>query len=252
MKIKEIFKLYINTFKNANYFKESGMINTVDYVPLDYGFFPLGSGILTKKNSEMKYANINENCIMVLGNDFGTHNKYYIKDCIDNNNRENPRKNSTIRNLISTDKKNGLLIDADVNIENVFFTNFHVGLRNDSDNDNLPKEKKVTNIKRQVVLSDEYSKNCIKFLEMQIGLINPKIIICLGHEVRIALSKMSDAFNQWEGKSLTINELYNDENDKFVIQKENRYYVLIPHPCYLKNLMPYFSRITSKIKQLNN
>ena len=83
---------------------------------LDFGFFPLGSGILHENKSHINKAAIDDDCVMVLGNDFGTVN-YLETKC--KNNRENTSK--TIANLMR----------LDLNLDTTFFTNFYLGLRND-------------------------------------------------------------------------------------------------------------------------
>jgi hypothetical protein len=70
MKIQQLFNELDVMSKNADpIFEESGMKNLYDR--LDFGFFPLGSGILSER-SKVDEAEIKENGIMVLGNDFGT------------------------------------------------------------------------------------------------------------------------------------------------------------------------------------
>lgn len=75
MQIKQLFKELKNASTDVKVFDNSGMLN--EFNKLDYGFFPLGSGILTE-NSKTEEAEIEEGGIMVLGNDFGT--KSYIEN----------------------------------------------------------------------------------------------------------------------------------------------------------------------------
>ena len=51
MQIKQLFKELKNVSIDAKVFHNSGMLN--EFNRLDYGFFPLGSGILTE-NSKIK------------------------------------------------------------------------------------------------------------------------------------------------------------------------------------------------------
>ena len=67
MKIKNVFDGYKDFIKkypeSKEIFKNSGMVN--DFGKLDFGFFPLGSGILTE-NSKINIAEIEEKGILVL------------------------------------------------------------------------------------------------------------------------------------------------------------------------------------------
>ncbi len=67
---------------------------TNDFAKLDYGFFPLGSGILAE-NSKIDIAKMDNCKIMVLGNDFGT--KAYLNKI---KNHKEEETNPTIRYLI--------------------------------------------------------------------------------------------------------------------------------------------------------
>ena len=103
MEIKTLFDIYkemITTNTEAKtILRNSAMIN--EYKKLDFGFFPLGSGILTDK-SKIDEASIKTCDVMVLGNDFGTVS--YLKNKCKNNRENNSR---TIDNL----QKIGLKIE---------------------------------------------------------------------------------------------------------------------------------------------
>jgi uracil-DNA glycosylase family 4 len=159
-KLKEIAVL--ENVENAFY--NSGMENIFDY--LDYGFFPLGKGILSKEHKSIQ--DIQENHVMVLGNDFGTKD-YLIKQCPD---RSEKQSNPTIKNLTT-------LLNLDLN--NTFFTNINLGVRYEG-----------TNIKRAKDLTEEYQKICFDFFVNQLNIINPKTIICLGHDVRKNLYQLNN------------------------------------------------------------
>ena len=111
MKVKYLFAAYdqhITAIPNsAAIFEQSGMVN--EFGKLDFGFFPLGSGILTDK-SKIEEAEIETCHIMILGNDFGTQD-YVENKCPD---KKEKKTNSTIKNLFSLDLK----------AEKTFFTNF--------------------------------------------------------------------------------------------------------------------------------
>ncbi len=191
------------------YFQNSGMTNK--YKKLKQGFFPLGKGILSEdKTSDRNFKT------MVLGNDFGTET--YLTECIKMKKCESYKKSPTIRNL----KK---LWELD--FHETFFTNFHLGVRTDG-----------TNTQRAIPLTKEFQNFCYEFFLKQLMTINPKLVICLGQEVRLALINKSDAFSLWKPKSISIKKLYEREHFKInIADKElgNRTFILIPHPCDSRN-----------------
>lgn len=216
MKINELFEVYQTLITNQDntekYFKDSGMINSSEV--LDYGFFPLGSGILNDK-SEISKAKIEDNLIMVLGNDFGTVS-YLNEKCI---NKREPETNKTIKNL----KSLGL------NTDKTFFTNLFLGVRNDR------KFIGTTNINKTIKFSKEYKEMCFNFFLVQLELINPSIVICLGKEVGKFISEKYKEFINFKLTNTNFNNLFND--NKFVVHTKNNYlgdrkFILIPHPSY--------------------
>lgn len=187
-------------------FHNSGMENEAQV--LDYGFFPLGNGILTSKKIKPQ--------IMILGNDFGT--KDYLSECILNGNKESDTKYPTIRNL-----KNRL----GIYVNYAFFTNLHLGVRTSG-----------SNIKRIKPLSKEYKEFCFQFFIKQLNFIKPKVVICLGHDVRKTLCEASPLFSKWKGNSISIKSLYEFDNFHLDIYDKtigNRKFILIPHPCDTRN-----------------
>jgi hypothetical protein len=111
MRISELFKRYFKALeKTSNIieaFERSEM--KMDVQKLEYGFFPLGSGILLDNKSKLEIAEIETCEIMVLGNDFGTE-KYINEKCP--NNKEK-KTNPTIKNLLKLNMNN----------ETTFYTN---------------------------------------------------------------------------------------------------------------------------------
>jgi hypothetical protein len=209
--------------KIQQYFQDSGIINRFD--ELKYGFFPLGNGVLSsEENPDKKFK------IMILGNDFGTND--YLESCINNEQSESD-KNPTIRNL----KK---LLGS--KIDETFFTNFHLGVR-----------YKGTNTKRDVPVSKSFQDICYSFFLKQLDFINPEIIICLGQEVRDALISQSEVFSLWKSKNISIKKLY--ETDKYFIDIKdselgNRQFIIVTHPCDLRNFKPeYIGKIQSIISK---
>lgn len=197
MKIKCLFDLYKdfieqNPTSNVS-FTESGMVN--DYAKLYFGFFPLGSGILTQ-NSKIDIAEINDCKVMVLGNDFGTVD-YVENDCPNN---EEKKTNPTLRNLFELD------LDKDT----TFFTNLYLGLR---------KEGKNTDPK---TLTVEYKKLCFAFFKIQLDFMNPQTVLCLGREVRQSLLSFSSVFS-----NLTKVDNTSITSDEFFGQRK---FIFIPHP----------------------
>lgn len=163
---------------------------------------------------------------MILGNDFGTNE--YLKKCIENGNREKA-SNPTIRNLLSN------LTEDD--IKNTFFTNFYLGVR-----------EKGTNTKRFQHLTDDYKEFCYAFFNIQLSLIKPKKVICLGHAVRLALAENKTFFPEWKAKGISLKKLYAENKARIDIDDKlvgNVSFIVIPHPCdtrnfhrsYISNLM---------------
>ncbi|WP_439697610.1 hypothetical protein ACFGVS_04335 [Mucilaginibacter sp. AW1-7] len=210
-------------------FEKSGMSNR--YKELNFGFFPLGSGILTKENCTIDKAEVKERRAMILGNDFGTISY------VDNLNNKCETNSPTIRNLTNT----GL------DLENSFFTNFYMGLR---DNIRYPK---TTMIYRQEAIKKEYKALCSKFFKTQMKLINPSIVICLGQEVKKALidSELKNSFTGWKPKSGSIAKLYSDNNHSTILKNEELAmdctFIIIPHPCDIRNFNGKYQNILKEI-----
>jgi hypothetical protein len=216
-KIKETSKLD---------FKNSGMVNRFN--EMKYGFFPIGWGILDENNRTDKFpptVDIEEGGIMVLGNDFGTLS--YVTKVKNYSNGIGEIRSSTILNM----SKRGLAI----NTKDTFFTNFYLGIRLD---DGLYRGTTMT--KRMYKdkpnqIKKEYWDLCYKFFNKQLELFKPRIVICLGHEVKNALIGSAEAFNKWKPNATSIEKLY--LNGDFVVEKElnKPTFVVITHPCYLGN-----------------
>jgi uracil-DNA glycosylase family 4 len=223
MKIEVLFEeLKKITADSEPDFTKSGMINWYD--KMKYGFFPLGFGILTEDitlDSKADDVEIAEGGVMVLGNDFGTVG--YVKDKCSGIGETNTNK--TINNLL--DDRVGL------NRNDTFFTNFYLGVRTHPD---------ATMTKRVEELQKEYKKICYEFFLIQLKLLKPKTIICLGHDVKNALieSEQSNSFINWAPKSISIKKIHIDK--KHIIESgevADRKFVLIPHPCDLRNFNEY-------------
>lgn len=216
MKIQYLFELYQKQIESTpntdSIFEQSGMKN--EFNKLDYGFFPLGSGILSN-NSSIDIAETSEDGIMILGNDFGTMT-YVQNDC--KKNREGNSK--TINNL----KR------LNLNLEKAFFTNFYLGLRDNINHSGAGMTKRV------VQLTPEYKSFCYKFFLTQLKTINPKTVVCLGRDVINALNENSDLFIKW--KNVSFKKSFSDENEKnYEIRildsiLGNRKFICIPHPSF--------------------
>jgi hypothetical protein len=215
MKIAPLFSLYNNqlaaTPNSAAIFSDAGM--TTASAQLKFGFFPLGSGILTD-HSTIEEATIKEGGTMVLGHDFGTVS--YVKDrCKDG--RENNSR--TIQNLS----------DIGLEIEQTFFTNIYLGLRDDTAHEKM----KMTNL--AIKRTNDYKTFCFNFFLTQLKFINPNLVICLGKEVGRILPQIFKTLTE-PGKSLL--SLYADETSTDYIVNTNdeiygeRKFILIPHPSY--------------------
>ncbi len=197
MQIKILFAAYHQqiaaTPNSSVLFEQSGMVNASEI--LDLGFFPIGSGVFTEK-SKIEEAEI-QNChIMVLGNDFGTQ-EYIDRKCP---NKKEKRTNPTIKNLF--------LLNLDA--ETTFFTNLFMGLRIG----NLMVGEKD--------IQSEYEKFCLTFFQTQLDFAKPKIVLCLGKEVEMSLSKLyfKQKINA-DGSGL-----------KTFVDANGLKFIFIPHPSY--------------------
>ncbi len=221
MKVKELFEELKALTKDKEYvFTSSGMENLFN--KMQYGFFPLGIGILSEGNKvkrDSPETEIENGGIMVLGNDFGTVS--YVKKHLVGIGEVN---SVTILNLLNK---------VSLSEERTFFTNFFLGVRT---------HENATMTKRVEMLCIDYKQICFEFFITQLNFFNPRIVICLGHDVKNALidSIASESFTNWKPKSTPLKNLYSDDN-KFVIDVDNkelgkRKFILMPHPSYIGNL----------------
>ncbi len=230
-KIKETSKLD---------FEKSGMVNR--FKEMKYGFFPLGWGILDENNKtdgSPTTDEIDEGGVMVLGNDFGTVN-YVEKDCNDIGETEG----KTVNNLIKR---------AMLDTYKTFFTNFYLGVRLD---DGLYCGTTMT--KRMYDGKVNKLKNCYKnlcndFFKIQLELIKPRIVICLGHEVKNALIDSGISFHKWKPKTGSFEKLYAMDGARYIVENmelNGIKFIIIPHPSYLVNLLkpPYLEKLNAFLK----
>ena len=204
------------TNKSEPIFEASGMINK--YNKLQYGFFPLGDGILISDAEKKK--NASKFKTMVLGNDFGT-DEYLTEEC-PNDKEANPAIGNFIKRL-----------KLDVN--QTYFTNFYLGVR-----------KEGTNTKRTIGLQKEYNQLCYDFFIKQLQIINPEIVLCMGHEVRRALIENSPLFADWKPKDATLKALYASGKYEIDIQDDilgKRKFIIIPHYSDSRNLNVHYRDI---------
>jgi uracil-DNA glycosylase len=206
MEIKTLFKIYnqqvVENPTLAEWFNEAKMTNR--YAELDFGFFPIGSGVFTA-NSAIEVAQLSTCKVLVLGNDFGTVD-YVETQCP---NKREQESNPTIKNLLS----------LGLNRETTFFTNLYLGLRISGKNTD---EKTVP---------DDYGKFCFDFFEQQLDFMNPEIVLCLGGAVLQAMSNYLPDFAPF--KKATISKLFKDDSDlNFVTEWRGRKFIFIPHPSY--------------------
>ena len=242
MKIQLLFdELKKQTENKESVFTDSGMINC--YNKMQYGFFPFGLGILTE-NNKIKEAvptiEVEEGGVMVLGNDFGTVN--YVNSYV----------NDPDKKIGETDSKTiiNFLDNVVLDKSKTFFTNFYLGVRLD---DGLYKGTNM--IKRMYrdkpnKLKDDYKKLCYDFFIAQLELVKPRIVICLGHEVKNALIDSGVSFHQWKPKTGSLEKLYAREGDKYIIENmhlKGIHFIVIPHPCYPVNLLkpPYLAKLNA-------
>ena len=124
-----------------------------------------------------------------------------------------------------------------------FFTNFYLGIRDDE------KHPGTTMIKRIVKLDDTYKKLCYNFFITQLNLINPRIVICLGNDVKKALIENCQ-IPDWK-KTESIKNIYLREKYLLSIGHfGNRKFILIPHPCDLRNFRDeHINRLKTILKE---
>ena len=115
-----------------------------------------------------------------------------------------------------------------------FFTNFYMGVRLvDGSYKGTTMTKRIFDGQRNK-LRDDYKKLCYNFFKIQLELLNPRIVICLGHEVKNALIETCQ-ITEWK-KSDSLKKIYTKKNYSKKIEKlGNRQFVIIPHPCDLRN-----------------
>lgn len=216
MRIKDLFIAYDTCIPDneatRKTFYGSGMVNRRN--EMDYAFFPLGSGILTSK-SAVDEAELNEGGIMILGNDFGTVG--YVEELRDK--RENSSR--TIYNL----KRLGL------DMGDTFFTNYFMGLRDDA------LHPGTTMTKRVVRLQEAYKGLCSDFFRVQLELVKPRMVVCLGADVGRAVSGYFNGIGHF-GKGPGLMKRYAKEDPAgytaFLPDGPNGgiKFILIPHPSF--------------------
>lgn len=231
MKIQLLFdELKIITENKESVFTESGMTNWSD--KMKYGFFPLGFGVLTDNitiDSKASEVEISEGGVMILGNDFGTVS--YVDSYVNNGEKKiGETDGKTVRNLLDE--------SVVLNKDKTFFTNFYLGVRLvDGDYKGTTMIKRIFKGKENKLKGD-YKKLCYEFFTKQLELVNPKLVICLGHDVKNALieSEVSESFTKWKPKSISIKKIH-DENNHIILNSifGNRKFIIIPHPCDLRN-----------------
>lgn len=117
-----------------------------------------------------------------------------------------------------------------MNLKSTFFTNFYLDVRDDK------KHPEATMTRSVVKLEKQYKKLCHNFFITQLNMMNPKIIVCLGHDVKDALAEAESSFSKWKPKSISLKKIH--KSDRHIIVNEifeKRLFVLVPHPCDLRN-----------------
>ncbi|WP_374536798.1 uracil-DNA glycosylase family protein [Chitinimonas taiwanensis] len=150
-----------------------------DVVPV-YGrimgtsFFPGGDGLWKEGN---KNEDLTIEGIMVVGHNFDNVTGFHKSL----QKGKEPKTCPTWRNITN------FLKEAEVDLENCFFTNVYVGLmQSDSNVGVFPGSK-----------SEEFKKQCIDFLEYQISIQRPSIILTLGGFVPALISRLSSDLGDW-------------------------------------------------------
>lgn len=166
------------------------------------GFFPYGSGLLG-----FEKVNLPQNCVMILGQDFGTES-YLTQKILDDGEVGNKTYNNLTKTIPTMDKAN------------YFLTNLLIGLR---------KSDKMTG--RNPVLDNTidnkwYLDACFSFFEKQLLATNPKLIVVLGSvPIKAILQRYQcNTFISFKENS--------PETQNYTINANNKHYkiIAIPHP----------------------
>ncbi len=237
MKIQQLFDELKTITENKEYvFEESGVVNC--YEKMKYGFFPLGLGVLNKTitiKSDPKEIEIYKEGIMVLGNDFGTVG--YVKSVKNYSEGFGETESQTITNMYK--------FLPDVFTNKTFFTNFYLGVRlDDGPYCGTTMTKRIYNGKVNK-LRNCYKNLCNEFFKVQLELIKPRIVICLGHEVKNALIDSGIPFHQWKPKTGSLEKIYLKNGTEYIIGLNGIKFIIIPHPSYPVNLLkpPYLQKL---------
>jgi hypothetical protein len=169
-------------------------LTKVPGVLLGQGFFPGGDGLWRDRPESRDHDNFPSGGIMILGNDFGCLDNPDPKSpgfrqCLANGSFENP----PTWNIKETLRRAGLPGNG------CFFTNAYLGLR------------RGTNSKgKSPGLKDpDFRPMCAEFLEYQLGIQRPILIVCLGHEPRRLLASILLAEKHAWRKSMPFSKLDN-------------------------------------------
>ena len=166
-------------------------------------FFPGGSGLWLGKSGSLgtpaNWPAMPKKKIMVLGNDFGLKDRY---KAVRDNSYRNLNASSTWRNLLE------LLHRAGIRPKNCFFTNAYMGLR---------ATGKSTGQSPGMV-DPKFVERCqLFFLDKQLPMQKPRLIIVLGAEARKFIAQLSPDLAEWK-KCETFMEL-DDSNLGPVVKK---------------------------------
>jgi ribosomal-protein-alanine N-acetyltransferase len=145
-------------------------------------FFPGGRGLWAEEYSDEFPS------ILILGQDFSTVDEYKAMS----NNNKNDLQCATWRNLIK------LFYEANINLTKCFYSNVFMGLR-----DGVTKNTgEFPGFKDK----DFVNRN-LKFLEIQIDTLKPKLIITLGRYAAEMLSRLADyGLENWTNFRALIDE----------------------------------------------
>lgn len=157
-------------------------------------FFPCGYGNYSGSK------NLKSSRIMILGNDWG------MSDDFESN-----------KDYLST--INPLLKKLNLVLEETFFTNFYMGLRNS----NKYSFSQTDDINH----SKEFKELCFCFFEKQLEVIKPKIVLCLGTKVKDVLS---EKLKMPEIEKASFEELFKKYPEGLDVNQTR--FVFIPHASY--------------------
>ena len=173
-------------------------------------FFPGGQGLWFEASQE-EMPNFPRNGVMVLGQDYDTRASYKNTLALSKNGNIHPaEKSPTWTNLLK------FLKDAGISPQDCFFTNLFMGLR----------ESGKSTGKFPGAKDKKFVQRCLDFLEEQIEIQRPALILTLGNIVPYTIALRSETLAPWR-KCRTFAE-YDKQGP---VVHDVRFQNILNYPC---------------------